>query len=649
MMAGAGVPPLPRALRGLAALLVVYLIAPFAAVALPLARLDWSQLASAPIWRATWISLASATTATVLIAVTGIPLGFYLARRKSRASRLIGFVVQFPLALPPLTSGVLLLFLAGPYTWLGATLGRAGISLTDSFLGIVLAQTFVASPFLIIAARSAFAADGQALDDVAATLGHAPWSRFWRVSLPIAWPSICAGLLLAWLRGFGEFGATVMLAYHPYSLPVYTFVSFGSEGLAAMLPLLVPTLACALLVLAAANGMLRPRRALPAASAAEHLAADLDAAACAAHAAAQAVQAVQATQATQAKGRREHVPRPLTLAFSKVIDDFTLVVTLTSSARRIAILGSSGSGKSMTLRVLAGLDSARFGACSLGARQLVGVPAEQRQIAYVPQHYGLFPHLSVAQQVVFGRGADHAVASDWSRRLGIATLGQHRPDQLSLGQQQRVALVRALAMPSALLLLDEPFAALDVPLRARLRSLLRTLQHEIDATTIIVTHDPLDAILLADEIIVMHDGRILQQDATKLLIRRPGSLTIAALVGVDNVFAARVDAQGRPWLSGVDEPLAAGPLSFAAGDDYLLRVAPDAVALHPQGRHAGWIDDRIELGDAAQWSIRWGAATLRVAAPASTSASAAPATREACRFDIDSQGIDVWRPAPALA
>src|SRR5208283_5377263 len=132
-------------------------------------------------------------------------------------------------AMPPLAGGILLLFLVGPYTPLGRLTGGA---LTDSFTGVVLAQTFVAAPFLIVAARSAFAAVDPSLEGVAATLGHRPWARFWRVSLPVAWPGIRPGLFLAWVRAFGEFGATAMVAYHPYSLPVFTYVQFGSTGLA---------------------------------------------------------------------------------------------------------------------------------------------------------------------------------------------------------------------------------------------------------------------------------------------------------------------------------------------------------------------------------------------------------------------------------
>ena len=167
--------------------------------------------------------------------------------------------MQLPLALPPLMSGILLIYPVGPYTTLGRFFdGR----LTDSMAGIVLAQTFVSAPFLIIAARSAFASQDPALDDVAATLGHRHLDRFFRVSLPDAGTAVLAGLLLTWLRAFGEYGATVLISYHPYTLPVFTEVQFSGSGLP---PTEAPT-ALALLAAIAVVGLSRLRR--PARSAA---------------------------------------------------------------------------------------------------------------------------------------------------------------------------------------------------------------------------------------------------------------------------------------------------------------------------------------------------------------------------------------------
>ena len=124
--------------------------------------------------------------------------------------------------------GILLIYLVGPYTFLGRLFGG---NLTNSLTGIVLAQTFCAAPFLIVAARSAFGALDPATLDMAATLGHSEVSRFRLVALPLAAPGIRAGMVLAWLRAFGEYGAVIILAYHPFSLPVYTYNQFSGIGL----------------------------------------------------------------------------------------------------------------------------------------------------------------------------------------------------------------------------------------------------------------------------------------------------------------------------------------------------------------------------------------------------------------------------------
>ena len=160
----------------------------------------------------------------------------------------------------------------------------------------------------------------------------------------------------------------------------------------------------------------------------------------------------------------------------------------------------------------------------------------------MPQNYGLFPHLTVNEHLEFPAGADPGQAKHWLDRLGLHGLEHRRPDALSLGQQQRVALARALVRPARLLLLDEPFSALDAPLRARLRREMLALQNELTATTILVTHDPAEAAMLADEILVFENGRVLQSGLTDQVFRRPNSETVARLLGADH--AAKGIASG---------------------------------------------------------------------------------------------------------
>ena len=543
----------------LALLLAAYLCAPLLSALPQIGTSDWRGMDVSTLSRALLVSVASASVATVLIGLGGIPLGYLLARSRSRALGMLGFVVQLPLALPPLASGVLLLFLFGPYS----PVGLFAQGLTDSFTGIVLAQVFVAAPFLIVAARSGFGALDPGLEDVAATLGHGPWRCFISISLPLAWATIRAGLLLSWLRAFGEFGATVMVAYHPYSLPVYTYVAFGSQGLPAMLPLLVPTLAIAIAValLASWRRRIEPQRIDDNALTAASLLVPRPASSRATPSS-PASPAFPVPPASEMQPSVDALPTPsLRLRVWQQLGEFKLDIDWHARSRRLAILGASGSGKSLTLRLLAGLTEqapqdaagishASFCSLIIGEESLSALAPAARELGYVPQDYGLFPHMTVAEQLAFPVGAQAALARDWLLHLGLSGLETRKPAALSLGQRQRVALARALVRPCRLILLDEPFSALDTPRRRQLRQTLRALQNELSATTILVTHDPDEAALLADEILVLDQGQVLQAGKTAALFSRPASLQVAALLGITNLGAGRKCAHARIAIGG---------------------------------------------------------------------------------------------------
>jgi len=613
----------PRILPLLGGLLACYLVAPFAAGISQIGLADWRGVDISGLVQASLVSITSATLATALVAVCGIPLGFILARNPGRGMAVLGFIVQLPLALPPLASGTLLLFLLGYASPLGRLTGGA---LTDSFAGIVLAEAFVAAPFLIIAARSAFASVDPLLEDVAATLGHKPGAVFRRVSLALAAPGIGAGVLLTWLRAFGEFGATVMVAYHPYSLPVYTYVAFGSQGLPAMLPILLPTLVIAAVVMAAS---LRAK-----------------------------IQPVSGplplTPPTALRTAPSLSPRrpgqTLSLAFRRRRPGFTLDVAWRTQAKRLCILGASGSGKSATLRLIAGLDPADHAHVAFDGRDLTALAPHQRAIAYVPQSYALLPHLSVTQQVQFAVGDDPERAQHWIERLGLTGLEHRRPDALSLGQQQRVALARALSRRSNLILLDEPFSALDAPLRRRLRNEMLAMQAEIAATTILVTHDPGEAMLLADELMLLADGHVLQSGPVEAVFQRPASEVAARLLGADNIAPGRAVAGDRIDIGGV-----------------CLKVSGPALPLGPVGWSIRPTSVRLgsgQFGDAPSYPaeilqvsairagqrhliLRMGEARLHVTAAPS---DVPPAGQ--CQVSIDPAALQVWpasQPGAVLA
>ena len=224
----------------LASILLIYLVSP---VVYFFFFYSWPQtrdILSDPVAQGALVtSIVSATVTTAITALLGIPLGYVLARRTFPGRQALILLVYMPLVFPPVVSGILLLVLYGPYGLVGRPFASAGLELDTTFVGIVLAQVFVASPFVIIAARSAFEAVDPALEEVAATLGKSGWQIFWHINLPAARLGIVAGLLLGWLRALGEFGATAVMAYHPYTLPVYVYVQLSGLGVQPALGLLL--------------------------------------------------------------------------------------------------------------------------------------------------------------------------------------------------------------------------------------------------------------------------------------------------------------------------------------------------------------------------------------------------------------------------
>jgi len=373
----------------LGGLLALYLIAPFAALFGRLDHSTWTGLRQNAVLSALQTSASAAGVATVLITVTGVPLAYVFARNRAWWLRPIELLIYLPLALPPLVSGILLLFLFGPYTTIG---GLFGGHLTDSFTGVVIAQMFVAAPFLVVSARAAFTAVDPKLETVAATLGRRPLSRFLRVSLRLAWPGILAGMLLTWLRAFGEFGATVMVAYHPYTLPVYTYVSFGVGGLHAVLAPVVVAIGAALAVVVLARApwpaLIRRRRSRR-----------------------------PPAPAVPSRGRID--PAPFSLELVKHLHGFDLDLEYKARTRRLALLGASGAGTSLTLQLLAGTVAADDARIKLGQDRLDRLAPEDRRVGYVPQDYALFPHLDVWGQLTFAPDANRSLASYWLTRLGL--------------------------------------------------------------------------------------------------------------------------------------------------------------------------------------------------------------------------------------
>lgn len=222
----------------LGGLLLVDLILPIGNLLIHAGGSAWSGILQDPgASRALVVSVATSTTAVVVMTLLGVPLGYVLARAQIPFKRFWIALVFLPMVVPDLAGGILLLQTFGPYGTLGRPLSNLNLLLTNNLAGIVLAQLFVAAPFVIVSALAGFASVDSELEMAAATLGDSRWHIFRRISLPLAWPSIAAGITFAWIRALGEFGATLIVAYNPYSLPVYMWVKFESSGLAGALPI----------------------------------------------------------------------------------------------------------------------------------------------------------------------------------------------------------------------------------------------------------------------------------------------------------------------------------------------------------------------------------------------------------------------------
>ena len=227
---------------------------------------------------------------------------------------------------------------------------------------------------------------------------------------------------------------------------------------------------------------------------------------------------------------------------SAALDDVSLDI---ATGEFLALLGPSGSGKTTLLRILAGLDYPDAGSVTQNDRDLLDVSARQRNVGLVFQHYALFRHMTVAENVAFGlrvrsrrtrpaRGEITERVEKLLQRVHLQGYGNRYPAQLSGGQRQRVALARALAVEPDLLLLDEPFGALDAQVRIALRRWLRQLHEELGLTTIFVTHDQEEALELADRIAVMNNGRIEQVDTPEMIYQQPATPFVCEFIGKTN-------------------------------------------------------------------------------------------------------------------
>jgi ABC-type Fe3+/spermidine/putrescine transport system ATPase subunit len=280
--------------------------------------------------------------------------------------------------------------------------------------------------------------------------------------------------------------------------------------------------------------------------------------------------------------------RGLTKRFGSVtaVDDLTLDL---APGELVALLGPSGCGKTTTLRMIAGFETPTQGRVLLGERDVTEAPPERRSCGMVFQNYALFPHLTVRQNIAFGLQMQSVPRGEIARRVGeildkvgLGGLGARYPRQLSGGQQQRTALARALVINPSVLLLDEPLANLDAKLREEMRFFIRSLQREFRITTLYVTHDQAEALVLADRVAVLMQGVLQQVGPPEEVYRRPGTLGVASFIGLTNLVPGRVVARTADHLvleTAIGPLRAQGPADLGPGADAILCIRPESIDL----------------------------------------------------------------------
>ncbi|MBM3568319.1 MAG: ABC transporter ATP-binding protein [Alphaproteobacteria bacterium] len=292
----------------------------------------------------------------------------------------------------------------------------------------------------------------------------------------------------------------------------------------------------------------------------------------------------------------------------------------------VSLLGPSGCGKTTTLRCVAGFEQPSGGRIAFDGTDVVPLPPEKRDIGMVFQNYALFPHMTVRENLGFGpemRGIGAAArakkVADVLAMVQLVGYEERYPRQLSGGQQQRVALARALVIEPKLLLLDEPLANLDAKLRDEMRFFIRSLQRRVGITTLYVTHDQAEAMVMSDRIVVMFEGRIHQIGSAEDVYDRPATRAVSNFIGQSNLLDGRVagGGNGRWRIDTAMGPVSCGSgFAPAVGDRASAMIRPEAIELHANKTDAGCFPGRIEsryfLGNLAEFRVRMSDGSLLI-------------------------------------
>ncbi|MDN5806142.1 MAG: ABC transporter permease [Brevibacterium sp.] len=467
------------------------------------------------------LSLLTSVIAALTCVIIGFPLGYLLATRTFRGQRIVRTLILLPLVLPPVVSGLALLYTWGRTAVLGSLLTDMGLGLAYTSAAVVFAQIFVSLPFMVMSVETAVAARGQDFELTAAELGAKPNRVFFHITLPLLRQGIMTGAILCFARALGEFGATLTFAGSlsgvTRTMPLQIYLVRESDpqsAIALSLLLILIALAIIVLVYRSPHAPKPHVRRAKAQSAAPQPTDGLDPTP-ETGASATAVSDVP----SPARASEDEASAP-TIRLNACAPERGLDVGLTLPAgATTAVIGRNGAGKSSLFQIMTGAIPAESGSLHIGEDTIFDLeanswpPAHARGIVHLAQAPLLFPHLSVIDNVAFGlRAHGHrtrqarTIAQDMLISLGVGHCADRGPEAVSGGQAARIALARALVIDPKLLLLDEPLAALDIDVKSETRRVLgRVLAGR---SAVIITHDVEDVTALASTLVLIDSGTV---------------------------------------------------------------------------------------------------------------------------------------------
>ncbi|MEM8677672.1 MAG: molybdate ABC transporter permease subunit [Cyanobacteria bacterium P01_G01_bin.67] len=499
-----------------------------------------------------WISLKTAATATAITFFLGILAARWMLGYQGKSKGLIEGLLTAPLVLPPTVVGFLLLLLFGRNGFIGQVLDSFGVTVIFSWYATVIASTVVAFPLMYKTALGAFKQIDANLFACARTLGATESIIFWQIMLPLAKPGLIAGTLLAFARALGEFGATLMLAGSipgkTETIPIAIFFAAEGGAMDRALLLVIIMLAISLGVITAVNYWTesaegRRQKAEGRGdifdSIGKFVAIFID------------------RKSRIGNNQQNSIDYPVPQAKIELIVDiqkqlpgFFLDVAFNTDQTPLGLLGGSGAGKSLILRCIAGLDTPDKGHIILNGKVLfdsakgINLPPRDRACGVLFQNYALFPHLTIAANIAFGmpnRISQRELKQEIERQLiavDLSGMGDRYPGELSGGQQQRVALARAKASQPGIMLLDEPFSALDTYLRDKQEKLLRNNLIHYQGVTLFITHNLEEAYRVCPNLLVVDRGKAIASGSKQDIFERPGNFRTAQLTGCKNFSRA---------------------------------------------------------------------------------------------------------------